>query len=285
MIKKNLIVLPVVLAVFLTAVPVGAVPTFSVATLTTPGVTKTLVLPEAADNSPVISLGTAVDPGTGELVQGFAIVHYKQGGGNAKGGSGGSPKPTACYGFLASGAKWKAVEPWVVNGTNLEGLDTTFVLDNLTNDIAKWEDATDGLMNSVQGADILGAGVLTDNVLVADTSSPDNVNEVYFGDVSSSGAIAVTIVWGVFGGPPQARKLVEWDMIFDEVDFNWSNSGASDKMDFENIATHELGHAVGLADLYNSACGEETMYGYGSNGETKKQTLNTGDIVGANKLY
>src|SRR3990167_9923929 len=102
--KKNLIVVPVVLAVFLTAVPVGAVSTFSAATLTTPGVTKTLVLPEAADNSPVISLGTAVDPGTGEVVEGFAIVHYAKPSNNpAKGG----PKAPSCYGFLSSGAKWK----------------------------------------------------------------------------------------------------------------------------------------------------------------------------------
>src|SRR3989344_2176657 len=119
MIKKNLVVLPVVLAVFLTAVPVGAVSTFSAATLTTPGVTKTLVLPEAADNSPVVSLGTAVDPGTGEVVQGYAIVHY--GKNYAKGGvSGGSAKAPSCYGFLSSGAKWKVVEPWVVNATNSE---------------------------------------------------------------------------------------------------------------------------------------------------------------------
>ena len=55
-------------------------------------------------------------------------------------------------------------------------------------------------------------------------------------------------------------------------------------MDFENIATHELGHAVGLGDLYND-CTEETMYGYASYGETKKRTLEAGDITGIKKLY
>lgn len=284
MLKKNLIAVPVVLAFVFTAVPAGAVPTFSNSTLTTPGVTKFLVLPGVADHSPVVSLGSSVDPGTGEVVEGFAIVHYKKDSGNAK-PSGGSAKAPVCYGFLASGAKWKVVEPWVVSGTNSEGLDANFVLANLTGDVAKWEDAADGSVNNVQGADILGVGSLTSNVLVADTVSPDNVNEVYFGNVSSSGAIAVTIVWGVFSGPTWNRRLVEWDMIFDEVDFNWSNTGAADKMDFENIATHELGHAVGLADLYNSVCTEETMYGYATNGEVKKQTLNTGDVAGVNKLY
>jgi len=56
-------------------------------------------------------------------------------------------------------------------------------------------------------------------------------------------------------------------------------------MDLQNIATHELGHGVGLGDLYITACSEETMYGYSNYGETKKRTLNAGDIMGIQKLY
>ncbi|MCK4367642.1 MAG: matrixin family metalloprotease [Thermoplasmata archaeon] len=56
-------------------------------------------------------------------------------------------------------------------------------------------------------------------------------------------------------------------------------------MDFENVATHELGHRVGLADLYNAKSSEQTMYGYADYGETKKRTLEAGDIVGVQALY
>ena len=38
---------------------------------------QTLVLPPAADNSPVISLGSAIDPATGKKVDGLAIIHRK----------------------------------------------------------------------------------------------------------------------------------------------------------------------------------------------------------------
>ena len=55
-------------------------------------------------------------------------------------------------------------------------------------------------------------------------------------------------------------------------------------MDFDNIATHELGHSVGMADLYNT-CTDETMYGYSTAGEIKKRDLNIGDINGINSLY
>ncbi len=55
-------------------------------------------------------------------------------------------------------------------------------------------------------------------------------------------------------------------------------------MDLQNIATHELGHTVGLSDLYNR-CLEETMYGYSSEGETSKRSLNPGDIAGLKAIF
>lgn len=260
-----------------------ALPNLSNAQLSTPDTTRTLVLPPEADHAPVISLGNAVDPATGKVVEGYAFIHRKEAAVKPirppRGGT------TQCYAFLGNGAKWKAVEPWVVNPTNNRGLAGDFVLNNLGLNIAKWEDATDGVMGNLTGADILGNGTSTAAVLAADLQSPDNQNEAYFADVSTSNAIAVTVVWGIFSGPPFGRELVEWDQIYDDVDYDWSATGEAGKMDFENIATHELGHSVGLADLYETTCGEETMYGYSANGEIKKQTLNSGDIAGVNKLY
>ena len=55
-------------------------------------------------------------------------------------------------------------------------------------------------------------------------------------------------------------------------------------MDFENIATHELGHTVGMGHP-SDYCTEETMFRFASAGETKKQTLEAGDIAGISKLY
>ncbi len=248
---------------------------------------------EVAPN--IFYLGTAIDKG--RIVEGYAIIDYKedfakptgcnndgkcqgwedsscadcQGGGNGE-----EPDTSSCYGFLAKGAKWKNIEPYIVAPSNISGLGEAFIRNNIALDIGKWETAA--------GVDILGAEIagIVDG---ADTVSPDNKNEVYFANIAEPGAIGITIVWGIYGGPPWARELVEWDQVYDGVDFGWSSSGEAGKMDFENIATHELGHSVGLDDLYEDRCSEMTMYGYADFGETKKRSLEDGDKRGIQELY
>lgn len=279
--SKKILSLIVGLALLLGANPAIAMPERAPADLNTLGTHRTLVLPAAADHSPVISLGSAVDPQTGKTVEGYAIIHYAKGG-----NGGGKPAGGGLYAFLAKGAKWKTVEPWLINPANGGGLpQSEFALANMMGDIAKWEDATDGLLGNGVSGDILGDGAETSATLEADLVAPDSLNEVYFAGIDELGAIAVTIVWGIFGGPPQGRELVEWDQVYDDTDYAWSTSGEAGKMDFENIATHELGHSIGLSDLYTTACSEQTMYGYAGYGETKKQTLESGDIAGADALY
>jgi len=276
---KKLIISSVAIGLVATVIPALAIELVA-QNLSTPGTNRTLTLPAAADNARVISLGIAVDPVSGKTVEGFAFFHHREGHGGGPGGGGppgGGGGDNKCFAHIAKGAAWDANEPWVVNTSNNEGFSQNFVFDNLTADIQKWEDAA--------SVDILGDGSTTNSLLVADTVSPDGVNEVYFADVSGDNTIAVTIVWGIFNGPPFARELVEWDQVYDDVTFDWSNDGVSTStMDFENIATHELGHTVGM-DHPEDTCTEETMYAFAAEGETKKRDLNGGDIAGVANLY
>lgn len=240
-------------------------------------------LPNIPDGASIVSLGEAIDFPSGKKVTGYMFIHYK----NKPARNtifGFSPKQ-ACYGFLATGAKWKTVEPWIVNPNNTRGLSGDFVFQNISKDIGKWENAADGKVDSKATYNILGDGSLTDQVLSAETKSPDGQNEVYFAKINQAGVIAITTIWGYFSGSTSKRQLIEWDQVYNDTDYDWSMSGEASKMDFENIATHELGHSVGLDDQYNSSCKEVTMYGYASNGETKKQSLETQDILGISTLY
>lgn len=284
---KKVITTYIVLGMLTVAGPVWAIPSFGLATLIPTG--KTLTLPTTADVSPaIVWLGTATDPQSDKVVEGYAFIHYKKDEPTHKPGHTVGSLSTAdtCYSYLAKGAKWKGTpEPWIMNSSNTRSLSEATVFGLESAALRKWEDAAASSPTDGIGVPIFGAGTSTTTRLTADTIAPDGGNEIYFGDIASPGAIAVTIVWGIFSGPTFQRQLVEWDQVYDQVDFDWSTGATStSKMDFDNIASHEDCHATGMGHPSDS-CTEETMYRFAGFGETKKRGLNTGDIVGINKLY
>lgn len=249
-----------------------------------------VVIPEHAVEvaANVFSLGTQIDPESGKEVEGYLIVHPRTagkkpdgtpGGGGNNGGPG--TDSSSCYAFLANGASWKQSEPWVVDPTNPSGLNEAEVVSILDAAITKWEDAADGNVDGTVSTDILGEGSVSSGFMIAGES--DGINGVQFG-VLDDNTIGVTVVWGIFGGRPAGRELLEWDQVYN-TRYAWNTNGAAGDMDFESIATHELGHSVGLGDLYQAECADETMYGYGFFGDTKARSLNSGDIAGISELY
>lgn len=232
----------------------------------------------ATRENPVVYLGKVYNKKAGKLVDGYAIVHY-----TATATSAVKPAKTIsgakCYGYLAKDAKWKTNEPWLVDSLNTGGLGSDAVLQNMSLDVSKWENAAG------RGVDILGQGSISVDPIDSNNLFDNSKNEVTFAPIDNPGAIAVTYVLGIFGGVTAQRELFEWDQIYDDADFAWSMTGEAGKMDFESLATHELGHSVGMGDLYTAGCAEQTMYGYATTGETKKRTLEAGDIKGINALY
>jgi len=190
------------------------------------------------------------------------------------------PDTSGCYDYTRS-VSWDITEPYMIDPRNKRYLNVNIITDIMEYSIGKWESAA--------GVEIIGEMSVSDVLLAADTTSPDGQNEVYFADIEDAGAIGVTIVWGVFQGSPTSRRIIEWDQVYDDVDYDWSvdcfAENCATKMDFENIATHELGHTIGVLDLYTPECSDQTMYGYAGDGETNKRELKAGDINGAYLLY
>lgn len=80
------------------------------------------------------------------------------------------------------------------------------------------------------------------------------------------------------------------DQIYDDNDFEWSNTHPDDveddKFDFGSTVTHEIGHGVGMGHAPAvEDCIDETMYPYGSPDDTAGRFLHDGDITGIQKLY
>jgi len=114
----------------------------------------------------------------------------------------------------------------------------------------------------------------------------DGQNIVTWGRTSGS-ALGVTYIWYDNTG-----LAVEVDTIMNKK-FSWSWTpynisnlcSVQNTYDAQNILTHEIGHWFGLDDHYTTEYQENTMYGYGSKNEVKKDTLTIGDVLGLNLIY
>ena len=187
-----------------------------------------------------------------------------------------------CYAFLGkigkTYLKWTTLSvSYVINPRNPQGLAGSFVTSAVSTSAETWDDATSkDLMGSYTVDTAIAYGV------------QDYKNAIDFGNYPTAGVIAVTTVWY----NPATKAIVEFDVRFD-TDWTWgdadsNNDGLVDNpnvMDLQNIAIHELGHGVGLGDVYNSACSLVTMYGYSNYGEIIKRTLDAADITGLRTLY
>jgi len=184
-----------------------------------------------------------------------------------------APKPPSCYKFLTpTKVKWTTLPVnYVINPTNPQNLDAAFVTSAVSTSAETWDAVTNKeLMNDAYTIDS-----------TATYGAQDYKNAISFGNYPTAGVIAVTTVWY----NPATKAIVEFDVMFD-TDWTWGDAALdSTKMDLQNIATHELGHGVGLADVYDSVCSAVTMYGYSNYGEVQKRTLETPDITGLQTLY
>jgi hypothetical protein len=214
------------------------------------------------------------------------------------------PEEPQLYELMGKNIKW--VTPveltYVINPTNTEEeLDYDFAYTTISASAETWDaEVTEELFNTYSTDEVSENG---DNY---NDAQLDGSNEVFFADLPYEDAIAVCIVYYINVGPPSQRQILEFDLVFDAdlvfvntntgvtYDYSWGDAdpdgnGIGDPliMDLQNIATHELGHALGLADLYDttSPVPEQTMYGYASAGETKKRTLEDGDKAGITVLY
>lgn len=187
---------------------------------------------------------------------------------------------STCYAFIGKGVKWKDLPiDIVIDPDNPDDLTEDFITSAISAGAEEWDTHT--------SAELFGSySIVYDATWDGDPGdTPDGRNEMLFGDYPTSGVIAVAAIWGNFIGPPSSRGITEFDILFD-TDYTWGDATVNPAvMDLQNIATHELGHGVGLDDLYDSACSAETMYGYSDYGETSKRTLEDGDIAGIRELY
>ena len=112
----------------------------------------------------------------------------------------------------------------------------------------------------------------------------DGVNNIAFTPYAPTcAAIAATGVWYKTQGVPVGTMypILESDMTFNS-NLKWTATGEAGKVDFQSVVLHELGHTIGLGDIYGKPINDGLqIMGYYSG----RRTLGNGDATGVWKLY
>lgn len=195
------------------------------------------------------------------------FIHYAKGKDNA---TGKGAKAVPCYKLM--GYSWKAKPVnYSINTSNSQGLSEDFIVSAISTSAETWDAAT--------SAELFNNSYSIDPSAIYGTR--DGKNIIAFGSYSNNGVIAITSIWF----SKVNKQIVEFDQLYNTY-FQWGDATADPAlMDLQNIVTHEFGHAVGLNDLYTKQCSAVTMYGYSSEGETSKRTLEQADITGLRRMY
>jgi len=170
--------------------------------------------------------------------------------------------------------------PWTMRFNDLGTPDCGTEFAQLRDSLNTWSNVTYQWYRNARGTNTSTLQSTYDGINLVVWYEPTYSGQ---GSYPGGGSIAVNRFWMQNMG--SYWRVIENDVCFNGYNFTWSDSGEAGKMDVANIATHEFGHNLVLADLYDYASREFTMYGYASNGETQKRTLHQDDINGIRYLY
>lgn len=118
-------------------------------------------------------------------------------------------------------------------------------------------------------------------------SAYDGQNVITWGKTSGNNVLAVTYVRYM----SNTHLVLDVDTIFNSrMPWSWTPyvaglCGNASAYDAQAVLTHEQGHWLGLDDEYAATYVNNTMYGYGTKGDIKADTLTTGDKSGAASIY
>lgn len=169
--------------------------------------------------------------------------------------------------YSLTGWKWGSAYSGRVATSNPYGLTSSAIVSAFNAGGNEWDTKV--------GADIFGS-------IVAGGSASairkfDGVNQ--HGFKQGGNYVAVTYTWSSGG------NAVESDAAYNTA-YPWSTSGASNAMDLQNVATHELGHTFGMGHSTTASANScLTMYPYVDYGWTHQRTLGDGDLLGIDAIY
>jgi hypothetical protein len=160
----------------------------------------------------------------------------------------------------------------VIDGSDLEAVEAGF---------RGWERVGDAIIGFQRDADIVGSPAVgfddTNVVFWAESST------LLGGGIDITGALAVTFGTSGCSGS-RTGEILDADIVFNGVQQQWTSDPESNPMffDIESVATHEIGHLLGLG---HSPVGFSTMFPRVQAGNRLTRSLEMDDRLGVAVIY
>jgi len=172
------------------------------------------------------------------------------------------------FGFVKSGSTWQSLPvPYRINVLGLPSSTNGSEFNAIEKAFDTWQNiSTSTIAFTYQGTTTIQNG------------GSDGTNVISFRDEDypfASGVIAITLSTSSSG------HFTDADILFNPA-LSFSTSGATDTFDIQAIATHEIGHFLGLD---HTAIVSATMNPSGSTESFYPRFLKSDDIIGASSLY
>ena len=201
--------------------------------------------------------------------------------------------------FLLTGYRWNTLNPKIqlyLNPTDTPtGLTSTSSGDAISAAANTWDDAVASNIFADTATVIVDASKVVDAPFTS-TPKKDGYN-VHGWKKFGNSFVALDRWWTDGTRKDGYYNIIESDTWYN-LDYEWTTSlttaQTTSKMDLQSVALHELGHCIGLCDIYSTTYGgtlppgddrtkdlEQVMNLY--NGP--QRTLGLGDITGAKILY
>lgn len=118
------------------------------------------------------------------------------------------------------------------------------------------------------------------NINFSFTVDNNSSNRIY---CKSSGMTQGTVAYCSYSWYTSNMNFASAEIVFNTQHHTFSYNVTSGNFHIASIARHELGHALGLGDIYIDSNAYAVMYGYSSPGESV--SIKSADIIGAQKIY
>lgn len=201
--------------------------------------------------------------------------------------------------FRLTGYRWNTLDPQIQLYLNPTGtpaqLTSTSTAEAISASANTWDDAVAGDIFADTTTVIVDESKVVDDPF-SGTPKKDGYN-VHGWDAFGNSFVALNRWWTDGTRKDGYYRITESDTWYN-LDYEWTTSlttaQTTGKMDLQSVALHELGHCIGMGDIYSTTYGgvlppsdertkdfEQVMNLY--NGP--QRTLGNGDITGAQILY